>query len=103
MLKATNKDVIERFGLRLIMRRAWFSHKYEPYFRALPFSEALRCSWASFRNQIDNEREKNARKAKEILEFKGDPNVYSPLNPYKKKKPDLDDPRVNYHIGRFGA
>jgi len=83
---ASNSEVVKRFGLSLIMRRAWFNFKFVTGCKARGFANCLRDSWSSFRVQINDERRRSAQKAELAAGYKGDIHSRSPLNPHRSAR-----------------
>lgn len=61
---ASNSEVVSRFGRRAIMWRAHGVYKMRQW-GVKTFADALRAAWASFRSQIDRERQAQARRSKQ--------------------------------------
>ncbi|WP_284387801.1 hypothetical protein [Algimonas ampicilliniresistens] len=61
---ASNSEVVSRYGRRAIM---WRAHGFmkRPLRGIVTFADALRAAWASFRSQIDRERQAQVRRARQ--------------------------------------
>jgi len=85
--QASNSDVLKRFGLKMIMGRAWTSFKHmRGYMAPKNFAEALRKAWSSLRAQINREREAAVQLEAHKARYTGLRDSLSPLNPHRAPK-----------------
>lgn len=65
--KASNTDVLAKYGRKAIMARAWRTFKSAAIvLKPISFAEALREAWAGFRAAIDRIATDNAKRAARV-------------------------------------
>lgn len=94
--KASNREVVKRYGRSAIMKHAWFKFKQ---IGARSFSLALKGAWASMRDElaltlkcdalyaeIKADNVVKVQLAERKARYTGDHNSNSPLNPYRSSQ-----------------